>query len=185
MIRIRGLLVLVALMVNLLSFGQKYVVTPEGLRDSSNTEKTYLVISCEGKSAKELYDNALKYINQNYKNPDAVIKGRIESEYMSFITHSPNAFSFKRAGGKPKYDLNYRTELYFKDERVKYEILDIEMLSDGYHLYFTGTALVLGIFNQKGILKIEEAKTGVENYFNNEVKMISRFVIGTKVDDEW
>jgi hypothetical protein len=112
-------------------------VTTNGLRDSLDTEKTYLVINCEGKSAKELYDNAIKYINQNYKTPKEVIKGQIESEYLSFETHSPSVISFRRSGGHPTYDANYKTELYFKEGKVKYEIQNIEMISDNEnHLYF-------------------------------------------------
>jgi hypothetical protein len=186
MIRIRGLLVLAALMVSLLSFGQKYVVTPEGLRDSSNSEKTYLVISCVGKSAKELYDNAFKYINQNYKNPDEVIKGHIESEYLSFETFSPSAVSFKRSGGRPTYNLKYRTEMHFKDGKVKYEIQNVEMETDGHNLYFSGNPLIaVAIYNHKGELKYEEAKTKVENYFNSVILVISQFLNGSKVEDKW
>lgn len=120
MTRLKGLLVLVALAVSVLSFGQSFIVTPDGLRDANDSTKTYLVIPCDGKTAKELYDNAIKYVNQNYKNPKEVIKGQIEAEYLSFETHSPNAISVQRKGvGLAVYNANYRTELYFKDGRIK------------------------------------------------------------------
>lgn len=176
-----------AIVVTMLTYGQQFVVTPNGLHDANDSTKTFLIIPCEGKTAKELYDNAIKYIQQNYKNPQEVIKGQIESEYLSFETFSPSAISFKRSGGRATYNLTYRTEINFKDGRVKYEIQNIEIeADDGNNLYFSGNNFTnVAIYNQKGGLKYEEAKTSVEDYFNSGIFVISHFLNGVKVVDEW
>ena len=70
-----------------MAIGQKLTVTANGLRDENNIDKMYLVIDVEGRSAKQLYDNTYKYIIKTYKNPDNVIKGKIEGEYLKYNTH--------------------------------------------------------------------------------------------------
>jgi len=182
---LKGLLILAVLAVSVLSFGQSYVVTPNGLRDSSDIEKPYLVILCEGKTAKELFDNAIKYIQQTYKNPQEVIKGQIEAEYLSFDTYCSECISFKRGALNPKFNATYRTELSFKDGKVKYEISNLEMESDGNRLLFTGNFVSMGIYDQKGGLRQEHGKIVIENYFNGHILIISNFLNGNKVIDEW
>jgi len=81
-----------------LSYGQKFVLTPNGLRDSLDTEKSYVVINAEGKTAKQLYDSSIKFINKNYKNPSEVIKGNTDSEYLKFETHDPDFLILKSLG---------------------------------------------------------------------------------------
>ena len=72
-------------------FSQKLVVTPVGLRDESDNEKTYIVLNIENKKASELYINALKYINKNYKNPEKVILGKVENESLKLQVAASNA----------------------------------------------------------------------------------------------
>ena len=84
-----------------LSYAQSLVVTPNGLRDSTDTEKTFVVINVEGKTAKELYDNAIKYINRNYKSPDDVIKGKIEGEINFYFTFIYKQHSHIGSAGNP------------------------------------------------------------------------------------
>lgn len=187
MIRFNVLNTIAILIISISAFGQKFEVTPNGLYNANDNAKTFLVINCEGKSAKELYDNAIKYVNQNYKNPQEVLKGKIESEYLSFITCSSSVISFRRSGGHPTYYITYRTELNFKDGKVKYEIQDIEIKGiSGGRLFFSGNPFTtVAIYNLDGELKYAEAKTVVENYFNTEVSKIMEFLMGTKIEDNW
>ena len=62
-------------------FSQELTVTPDGLRDASNNDKSYVVINTPDKTAEQNYNNVLKYINKTYKNPKEVIKGDISFEY--------------------------------------------------------------------------------------------------------
>lgn len=115
--KIRMLLALLA--ISTLANGQKLVVTPVGLRDANDNEKTYVVINADGLTAKQLYDYAIKYINKNYKSPEDVIKGTTEGEYLKFITHVPNFLIILNSGVKVEIEADYTTELSFKDGRVK------------------------------------------------------------------
>jgi hypothetical protein len=186
MTRLKGLLVLAALTVSVLSFGQSFIVTPAGLRDATDSTKTYLVIPCEGKTAKELYDNAIRYITENYKNPDEVIKGRIDGEYLKFNSYKSEFLIVKNGGVNILFYAYYTTELSFKDGKVKYEIIELKITNDSnYSLAFTGSGMQWYIYNKKGELKREDAKTQIEDYFKGEVLTISNSLNGVEVVDEW
>ena len=103
-----------------LSNGQKLSVTPKGLKDSVDNEKSFVVIQAEGKTAKQLYDNALKYINKTYKSADDVIKGKTDGEYLKFITYAPSFMTLKNGFANVPFHAKYTIELNFKDGKVKY-----------------------------------------------------------------
>ena len=173
-----------------LSYGQTFVLTPNGLRDSLDTERSYVVINAGGKSAKQLYDNAIKYINKNYKNPDEVIKGKTDGEYLKYNTHASDFISFKNSFLKAKFDVDYTTELNFKDGKVKFEIIDLDMnkrTQNGVNrLLIIGNMMSLGIYNKKGDLKIADAKIQIENFFNIQVNQLSIDLLeNNKKTDNW
>lgn len=66
-------LTILTLLIFTSSFGQKLTVTPTDLKDEKDTEKTFIVLEADGLTAKQLFDNAKKYITGNYKNPKEVI----------------------------------------------------------------------------------------------------------------
>jgi len=185
---IKIVILTIVLFVNLQSFGQKLIVTSDGLRDSNNIEKTYVVLEIEGKSAKQLFDNAKRFIIQTYKNPDFVQKGTIENEYIKFDTYVPYITSINTGLSKLKYDAKYVTELNFKDGKVKYEIINLEITTDGVPLNFTPKGALGGwsIYNKKGVLKLENAKQEIENYFNDQINSLSSYLKGTtKENEDW
>lgn len=174
--------------ISTISYGQKLVVTPTGLKDANDLEKTFVVINADGKTSKELYDNALKYINKNYKNPDEVIKGKTEAEYLKFITHAENFLIVKNSGVKVQIDADYTCELSIKDGKVKFEIIALDMYADkgGYKVLFTGGAFDgYPIYNKKGELKRPETKSEIENYFNSQISSITDFLQGKSSNDKW
>lgn len=174
--------------ISTISYGQKLVVTPTGLKNTDELEKTFVVINADGKTAKELYDNGLKYINKNYKNPDDVIKGKTEGEYLKFITHVENFLIIKNTGAKIQIDADYTCELSFKDGKVKFEIISLDMPADkgGFKVLFTGGAFDgYPIYNKKGDLKRPETKSEIENYFNSQISTLSDFLQGKNVNDKW
>lgn len=54
----KKLILLTMIALSTMTYGQKFNVTPNGLRDLNDNEKTFVVINAEGKTAKQLYDNA-------------------------------------------------------------------------------------------------------------------------------
>lgn len=184
----RKLILFTLVAISTLTYGQKIAVTPDGLRDANNSEKTYVVINAEGKSAKQLYDNALKYINKNYKSPDDVIKGKTDGEYLKFITHVSSFLVVNNSGAKIPIDANYTTELNFKDGKVKYEIIVLDMFAQtgGYKVIFTGGAFEgYPIYNKKGALKRADTKSEIETYFNSQINSIAEFLQEKNTDEDW
>lgn len=168
---------------------QKLLVTPEGLKDSLNIDKNYVIINVEGKTAKELYENVINYINVTYKNPKEVLKGNIENEFVSFETFVANFPLTKNGYAKMNIGTNYLTTLSFKDGKIKYEISDIKMkaVDSKYEVLFTGGAFSgYPIYNKSGELKREETKEDIEKYFNNNIKNIFDYISGkSKASEGW
>ena len=117
---IKKLFSLLLLITNGFCYCQSLDVTPNGLRDSSDNEKTFIVLKIDNMIAKQLYDNAIKYIHKNYKSPEDVIKGKVDGEYLKFNTFKSNFLYVNNSGANILTDAKYTTELNFKDGKVKY-----------------------------------------------------------------
>mgnify|MGYP001280877593 CR=1 FL=1 len=183
----KKILSIALVIISMTSYGQKFAVTPNGLKNAENNEKSYVVIEIEGMTAKQLFDNAVKYVNKNYKNPEEVIKGKTDGEYLKFDTYVPELLFIKNGGIKQFFSAKYTTKISFKDGKVKYEIIGLEMnhVENNMTLYFTGGGLDWMIYNKKGALKRPEAKTDIENYFNSEIDKIIESLQGKTEEDSW
>ena len=184
----KKLILLSMVLIGFNSYAQKLNVTPNGLRDSNDSEKTFVVINAEGKTAKQLYDNAIKYVNKAYKNPEAVIKGKTDGEYLKFITHVSDFLLVNNSGAKIKINADYTIELNFKDGKAKFEVIALDMYSQngGYKVLFTGGAFDgYPIYNKKGDLKREDTKNEIELYFNSQIKVITDALLGKDSNDNW
>jgi hypothetical protein len=178
------------LFLPMVSFAQQYEVTQNGLRDKSNLENPHLVIETPDKTSSELYVNSLKYINEKYKNPDEVIKGKTENEYLRFETYVPQFTKVNNSGAKLDVSMKYTTELRFKDGKVRFEITSITITADngGRPVEFSGSVWSgYPIYNGKnGKLRLPETKTELEKYFDNKVAEIKDFMQGKSTEnDDW
>ncbi len=187
----KKLLFLVSLLLlNFTGFSQEFEVTPSGLKDKSNIENAFLVIETPEKKSEELYLNAMKYINENYKNPDEVIKGKTENDYLRFETYVPQFSKVNNSGAKLDVSMKYTTELNFKDGKVKLEITSLSITADngGRSVEFSGSIWNgYPIFNQKnGDLRLPEIKSELENYFNTKVIEVRNYLMDIKTEkDNW
>lgn len=179
---ITAIICLVGININ----AQQLVVTPEGLRDSENSERTFLVINAEGVTAKDLYDNAVRYITKSYKNPEEVIKGNIEGEYLKFNTYSYGVFNVKNGMAKVLCSMDYTIELSFKDGKVKFELVDLDIYDDNtrtYHVIFTGGRLEgYPIYAKNGKLRLPDTKAELESYFNTKISLLANALKDTGED---
>ncbi len=182
----KKVLVLLFMVVSNLSFGQLLIVTPTGLKDVNDNNKPFVVIQVKDKSAKQLYDESINFINKYYKSANDVIKGKIEGEYLKFITYAPSFTTMKNVLARPSLDANYTTELSFKDGRIKYEIIELEILvGGGLPLKFEGSGISsFYIYNTKGKLVREDAKIGIESYFNRQLMTLSTYLQNSG-GEEW
>jgi hypothetical protein len=172
-----------------ISFAQEFEITPNGLKDKTNSENGFLVIQASDKKTNELYKNAIKYVNENYKNPEKVIKGKTENEYLRFVTHIGQLTKVNNSGVKLDISATYTTELRFKEGKVRYEIIELDLTADngGRNVYWKGSIWKgYPIFNKKDELRLEQTKTDLEKYFNAQVKIISDFLNEKKSEkDDW
>nr|WP_315180422.1 DUF4468 domain-containing protein [uncultured Flavobacterium sp.] len=181
----KKIILFVLLGISNIIYSQKIIVTPNGLRNSEDNEKSFVVIPVDGKNAKQIYDDMVKYINKTYKGGEEVITGKTDGEYLKFKTFVPNFASLKN-GMKIYFKANYTTELSFKDGKIKYEIIDIKMTNDSnYELYFTGSGFSFYIYDKNGKLKREETKIEIEKYFNENISSISNFLNSKVIEDKW
>lgn len=172
---------------------QKFEVTQRGLLDVLNTKNEYLVLEVEGKDANFLYNESLKFIALNYKNPDEVIKAKIENEYLRFESFMEAAFI--HAKGKWVADpvnVKWTTELKFKDSKVRYEITPLDMIvvpaaTDRRRLVINGSQTLsqISIFKQDGNERNPETRINLQNFLNGLVSEYLKFLNDTQKEEDW
>ena len=101
---------------------QEFEVTPDGLKEKTSG-KDFAVIEVQGKTASELYNNAVKYINVSYKNPKEVIKGDVKDDFIKWETFVPNIGTIKNSFVTVPADALITVQLSFKDGKAKYEVV--------------------------------------------------------------
>jgi hypothetical protein len=145
----------------------------------------------KGGSAAELYQKTINWVNENYKSPEDVIKGKIENEYIK-ISGSLDALVLTNILGLAQtYDGRYTMEFRFKDGRFKVEILSTEIyISTGqYTSVWKDFTLNFKVANRKG----KDTYGGVKSYeransyFNEIVDDIVNYKEGNSSasDDDW
>jgi len=179
----KKIIVATTLLLSFISSAQ-YVVTPNGLKSSLDETKEYVVFEAEGKAAKDLYQNTINYINKNYKNPDEVIKGKVEGEFIKFNTHADKVMALTPMGMKLYYDANFTTEVEFKEGKFKVTIHSIEMLPDDVSMGRIPFAFST-LWNRKNELKKEQQKKEIEDYFNSFVNNLKAGVTSSIKKEEW
>jgi hypothetical protein len=167
-------------------FAQNFTVTPEGLRDATDLEKSYIVLDFEGVSVMDLYEKSLGFINEHMKNPKESIKAQAEDEYLRFSTFRPNVFKYNNSGAKFPVDFWYDTELRFKDGKIRYEITDLRMETEKYPVPFSGSKWsTYPVYERNGKLFKESAKKEIEDYFNVMIKIFQDYINGDLKDEDW
>ena len=181
----------ILILITSVVYAQEFTVTPNGLRDNANLEQSYVVINTPGKTAEQNYNNTIKYINKTYKSPKDVMKGDVKGEYISFDTHVSNFLVVKNSGVKVVIDANYSIELSFKGDRVKLEVINIDMYNPEVNskVLFSGSIWAgFPIYKQKDSTLIRpETKTDIEAYFNNKINTIKGYLNEEvkATDDDW
>ena len=187
--------------VNAQEFETRTLVVDEGTNAQKGTLqylKPMLVLEAEGTSS-ELYQKAINWVNETYKNPEEVIKGKVEGDYLRLEGFTSNLLQANIIGTIYYYDVRYTIQLNFKDGRFKYEITKIEQ-------YFPSTTYTesrwISLMNGKEVgfktanRKGKPKKSGVANfnglksYFENLGISIRDYMqnnnsSATSSDDDW
>ena len=177
--------------LSLYGIAQEFTVTTDGLRDAQDLSKSFVVIKADGIKSNNLYKNAVEYVIKNYTSPDDVIKGQIEGEYFKFITYVPN-FLYVRKGSKIWLDANFTIELNFKDNKVKFEVIALDIHTKQgntpFSVIYSGSSFKgYQIYNKKGQLVRPDTKEDIENYFNAFVNSLAKGLVeeDSKDNEDW
>jgi hypothetical protein len=166
---------------------------PKMTQGKFKTMSTTAVAQKEGTAA-ELYQKAINWVNENYKSPEDVIKGKIENEYLK-INGSLNDLMYVYVLGRTMtYDGRYTMEFRFRDGRFKADVVSLEIFIPSSE-YTVGGWQEYGfnykLFNRKnkpdkgGQASYDRAST----YFNGIIDDIVNYTQGdsnsAKSDDDW
>lgn len=170
---------------------QEFEVTPDGLKEKTSG-KDFVVIEVQGKTASELYNNAIKYINIMYKNPKEVIKGDVKDEYIKWETFIPNFGTIKNSFVNLQANALITVQLSFKDGKAKYEVVNQDIHPkenrDG-KVTFKGSKWGgFPIYDEKdNKLRQVQLKDDIETYYNAQIIKLKDALNGsghqTKNDD--
>lgn len=114
----------------------------------------YVVIPFEGKTAADLYKKALQWFEVYYKNPNEVLRGKIENDYLRF-TGSKFGIVCVNVLGRTCYNSKYTVEISFKDGKVKFDLINLEYYQPSSQYVVGGWSNIGfesmdGYFNKKG-----------------------------------
>jgi Domain of unknown function (DUF4468) with TBP-like fold len=175
---VRALLFLLAIFFHISTYAQRFAVTPRGLVNAEDSSRHYVVILADSVPAKDLYARAYAYIQRNLNNADLVNSEKAEGEYLRVKTYDADAIAAKGSLGlKMLLNLGYSLNLNFKNGKVKYEIVDLNIntvaesgLSHPYYIPFT-KGMVWCLYNKDGYVprKGQETKDQLEKYFNDRL----------------
>ncbi|MDO9255967.1 MAG: hypothetical protein Q7U54_10680 [Bacteroidales bacterium] len=171
---------------------EKYFkLTPEWLVSVKDTTKNYVVVEVNNYTAAQLYNKAIMYVNERYKNPDAVLRGKIENEFLTFATHNDHMFDF-RSGINMIIEVNYLTTVSFKENKIKLDFHDIDMTlvtsQSRSPFYLVGSGgLSWYVYKEKDHSLFQPNKgfkDKIELFFNNQTNEIVSYYLTTE-KEEW
>ena len=115
----------------------------------------FVITNAENKTKSELYNKTLEWISTTYKNPDKVIKSKIENEYIR-IEGSSSEIACMNIMGKRCDMATYLIEISFKDGKYKFDVISIkshsedlsthEILHPSFDGYYKKTGEIKGVF---------------------------------------
>lgn len=111
------------LLITSLGFSQstEFTFTKDGITD-------YLVVEVPGKTAAELYQQTISWINTYYKTPEKVIKAKIENDYIRIEGFAQSLIVFNVIG-KTRYDGLYQLEISFQEGKYKFDVISVDLLN--------------------------------------------------------
>lgn len=168
------------LFFNLFSYSQELPnlkLTPNGVEA--------IVVITDGLNASDLYKKALNWVQETYKNPDKVLKAKIENEKIRIDGFANNAWWYKSLGIRNSYDMEYSLEISFKDGKYRFEYTIGQFFADGQKVLYDFTTF----FKKTGEVRsaYSDAVPSLEETMNSLSLNFYEYVTGKskKNDDKW
>ena len=165
-------LLLCSIAISSAIYAQEFEITQEGILEKG-TNKDFVIIKSEGKSAKELYNSTVKHIGK--------INGKVledeKYEHLKWQVYVPKITYVEELLTKIYIDAYITIQLSFKDNRAKYEITatNFKCPSNGKNLVIRATGMTdpsYFIYRRNGNLVETRAKSDIEDFFKRGIKSI-------------
>ncbi|WP_291122588.1 DUF4468 domain-containing protein, partial [Flavobacterium sp. UBA6046] len=175
------LLLTIAILLCAISYSQdfpKLKLTPNGVEP--------IIVNTDSLKATDLYEKALNWVQETYKNPEKVLKAKIENEKIRIDAFAENAWWYKSLGMKQNYNMAYSVEISFKDGKYKFEYIIGQFFIEGgqkvlydYKTFYKKTGEVRSAYT--------DAVPSLEETMNNLSLNFYNYLTGktTKKDDKW
>lgn len=163
---------LVLLFVNVICYSQtsieKFEYTEIGLND-------YVVSEFNSVSKEEIYKKTINWVKETYKNPDEVMKMKIENEKIRINGIANKILNVKGY----TYNLEYVIEISFKDDKYKFELITLT------HEQGLDYKKIPNFKTEKKMIKYYgKTPFDIEDYFNKLNLSLKDYVNG-KSEDKW
>lgn len=143
------------------------------------------VINVGEKSAREIYEKSVDWLNSKYKNPSEVVDERIKNKMIKISGFQSN-FSFynSREGNKVSYALDYSIQFKFKDGKYKIEFSPKQVRANGETFPFVAYSNNL---DEDDIYEASymEAREYFERSINNLSLSLYNYITNSDDDDNW
>lgn len=144
-----------------------------------------IVVEIENATAPELYEKALNWVKETYKNPDRVLKASIQNEKIRIEGFQSNAWKNKMLGVTQVADMNYTMEISFKDGKYRLVYIIDYFTQEGRKINYTNTYF----YNKKGEVRTfyPTAIPSLEKTINNQSLSFYNYVSGktSEMDNDW
>lgn len=172
---------LFALLIFSSSFAQeKFELTTAGFTD-------YVVTNVEGTQS-EIYNKAVNWIKETYKNPDQVIKMTIENEKLRFEGYQSNFHCLKSLGMTSCSNLTYTIEISFKDGKYKFDPIAAVISNDSGQKNELKLDQLQNVYfkNGKPLKGFENFVISFQDMFNNLNTSLKSYISGaSKTNNDW
>ena len=168
----KKILLLCSIIVSSITYAQEFEITQTGILEKGSN-KDFVIIKSEGKSAKELYNSTVKHIGKN----NGKVLEDAKYEHMKWQTYIPKITYVEELLTKNYIDGYITIQVSFKDNRAKYEIIaaDFKCPNNGKKLVIRSTGMTdtsYFIYRRNGTLVETKAKSDIEEYFKKDIKSI-------------
>ena len=135
----------------------------------------FVVTNVDGKTKEDIYSKTLNWVKETYKNPDIVLKMKIENEKLRIEGVANNLLKLD----KSSFNLDYVIEISFKDYKYRFELISLLNGTTGDYKNAPNFKS-----DKKMIKHFGSTAVDVENYFNKLNQSLKDYILG-KTEEKW
>lgn len=172
----------------------KFVLSPNGFINSTDSTKNYIVVDVKGEQTK-LYQSVKGAVLSLFRSPKDVLN-EAAPDMLTINGFETEGVKVPRPLGlKMMYDVNFTLVFRFKDGKIRIDAPSficqntsmgdktVELVLRGGNNYGFGKTVVNSIYNKQGTKFDEKPKKAVEDFFD---RLIEKILSATsKQDNNW